>query len=231
MSSKTSSKVKSSNPEPTVLIALSPSMLDSLHLDAYELREWGRVASGALEVNSEMAHLPASEKDLKVMVLSSLRLGRRRPVAGSEQLPPEGEPDSHNLLSAEAMASRMNCTRANVYDREKRGNLFSVLPPARENGRKYPAFQLHPNLDTVLLGEMISLYRTHQVSTNLLWDFLRTVQAAFGGVTGVELLTREQPNRRDVDQRRLRALYELEPQARRGFVKDYALEDLHQASA
>jgi len=125
----------------------------------------------------------------------------------------------------------MDCTRANVYEREKKGNLFSVLPPGRENGRKYPAFQIHRTVDNELLVALIALYRGRGASTNLLWDFLRSVQSAFGGATGVDVLIGEHPQRSGIDARKLKALYALPSAERHQFVMDHALEDLHHASA
>src|SRR4051812_17386279 len=52
-----------------------------------------------------------------------------------------------SLLTAEELALRMDCTARAVYQREQAGELFSVLPPARVKGRRFPAFQLQSRLD------------------------------------------------------------------------------------
>jgi hypothetical protein len=229
MSSKTSSKVKSSSVlEPSVLLAVTPAMLHDIQLimPTRTWLDWGSVSSSSLDVHGDLARLPSRSKNLKVMVVSDQSPERRSAIA-SPFSPPAGE----DMLSADAMATMMNCTRANVYEREKKGSLFSVLPPGRENGRKYPAFQIHRNVDTRLLVALIALYRDRAVSMNYLWDFLRSVQSAFGGATGVEVLKGEHPQRSGINKPVLSALQALTPAERHRFVMDHALEDLHHASA
>jgi hypothetical protein len=230
MSSKTSSKAKSSSVlEPSVLIAVTPAMLNDIQLimPKHKWHAWGRVSSKSLDVHGDLARLPSRVKNLKVMVMSDHQ-SKRAPTAPPT---PIVKPSGEQLLSADAMADLMNCTRANVYEREKKGNLFSVLPPGRENGRKYPAFQIHRNVDSVLLMALIALYRDRGVSTNLLWDFLRSAQSAFGGATGVEMLKGEHPQRAGITTATLKALYSLPAVERHQFVTDHALEDLQHASA
>jgi len=230
MSSKTSSKVKSSPLlEPSVLLAVTPAMLLDIQqtMPAQNWVDWGSVSSESLDVHRELARLPSRAKNLKVMVMSDHRT-QGQAVRASKSPSPSA---SEDLLSADAMATTMNCTRANVYEREKKGNLFSVLPPGRENGRKYPTFQIHRSVDSGLLVALIALYRDQAAPTNLLWDFLRSVQAVFGGATGVEVLKGEHPQRSGVDQSVLSALYALTPAERRSFVMDHALEDLNHATA
>lgn len=126
MSSKTSSKVKSSSLlEPTVLLAVTPAMLLDIQqtMPAQNWVDWGSVSSESLDVHRELARLPSRAKNLKVMVMSDHRpLGQ--PVRASRSPSPSANED---LLSADAMATTMNCTRANVYEREKKGNLFQCF--------------------------------------------------------------------------------------------------------
>jgi hypothetical protein len=231
MSSKTSSKVKSSQPiEPTVLLAVTPDVLSNLGLATHDLRDWGRVSSLSLDVRADVAKLPSRTKNFRVLVVSEFRTVHR-PLAKAKAAHSIDVSSLDELLSAEAMADQMQCTRANVYEREKKGSLFSVLPPGRENGRKYPAFQLHRSLDTALLGSLVALYKEREVQMNLLWDFLRSPQDAFAGATGVEVLVGAQPQRAQVDAMKLKAISQLSAQERRKFVMDHALEDLYHASA
>ncbi|MGH8856847.1 MAG: hypothetical protein ACREXG_02275 [Polaromonas sp.] len=102
----------------------------------------------------------------------------------SHQMPP----NEYQELTAAQVAERMHCTTAVVYDREKNGEFFALLPPARINGRRYPAFQLHERLDRHLLTKIIQEFRKARVSTNQLWGFLRTVQKEFGDKTAVDIL-------------------------------------------
>lgn len=191
-----------------MLLAITPAILASLGLNLGDIAELG----------SASVHFGrGAERTLKVVALD----------------PTKGRADDMNrdLLSAEAMADRMRCSRANVYDREKKGTLFSVLPPGRENGRQYPAFQLHHALDAGLLAELILRYREHGAPTSVLWDFLRSVNPAFGGLTPVEALTGARPDRPGMQSQVIDELFALAPQERRAFVMDHALEGLSHATA
>lgn len=207
--SQQSSKANSiSVQEPTMLLAVTPSILDRLGIRTADLNELGTAKLSS----SELGFLSDT---VKVVSLSptSTTIG-----------------DSNgDLLSAEAMAQKMQCSRANVYEREKKGSLFSVLPPGRENGRRYPAFQLQARLDAALLTALIMRFRERQASMNLLWDFLRSVQPSLGGLTGVELLLWQVPQRRGVDHVVLNELNLLDAAVRREYVIDHALEGLSYA--
>ncbi|KRC30730.1 hypothetical protein [Acidovorax sp. Root219] len=191
-----------------MLLAVTPSILDRLGIRTADLNELGTAKLSS----SELGFLSDT---VKVVSLSptSTTIG-----------------DSNgDLLSAEAMAQKMQCSRANVYEREKKGSLFSVLPPGRENGRRYPAFQLQARLDAALLTALIMRFRERQASMNLLWDFLRSVQPSLGGLTGVELLLWQVPQRRGVDHVVLNELNLLDAAVRREYVIDHALEGLSYA--
>lgn len=191
-----------------MLLAVTPSALVRLGIRLADLSD-----VGTARLNSKVHGTPSGS--VKVVSLPTT------PSKASEA--------NSTLLTAEAMADLMHCSRANVYEREKKGAIFSVLPPGRENGRRYPAFQLEARLDTALLAALISRFRTLQVPTNLLWDFLRSVQPSLGGLTGVELLIGQVPQRPGVDAAVLNELNKLEAEARHEYVVTHALEGLSYA--
>lgn len=135
------------------------------------------------------------------------------------------------MLSAQQMADAMHCSPANVYDQEKRGHLFSVVPPGRKNGRMFPSFQLSAHLDRPLLHALIAAYAERRVPLNLLWDFLRSAPTPFGGLSGLEVLQR---GRSEGGARPIsavaRTILGLADEKRREFVLEAALEDLTHAS-
>lgn len=182
---------------------------------------------------STLARLGISLGDLVDFGLANLSQSGRHSTSREVNvvtLPPAWGDLNRELLTAEAMAERMQCSRANVYDREKKGSLFSVLPPGRENGRRYPAFLLHPRLDAALLNDLIVQFRAQDASTNLLWDFLRSVHKSLGGLTGVELLTAQRPTRAGVSMAVISELTALSAEQRRAYVVEHALEGLQYAS-
>lgn len=105
-----------------------------------------------------------------------------------ENLARDAEAADYQELTAAELAQRMGCTTTVFYDREKQGEFFAILAPGRVNGRRYPAFELHERLDRALLKRMIEAYRGAGVSTNQLWNFLRTKQKEFAGKTVVDIL-------------------------------------------
>ncbi len=207
--SSINSRAKQPIAEVTMLLAVTPSILERLGL---HLSDLGELCTARLFD----AEGPGSH-ECKVVALSPDR--------------PDAEDLNRKLLTADAMAGRMQCSRANVYDREKRGTIFSVLPPGRENGRLYPAFQLHPRLDTSTLHQLIAEFKSHGAPTGTLWNFLRSVREAFAGLTAIELLTEQQPIREGIDPGRLRKLLALEPVMRKEYVVEHALEVLQLATS
>lgn len=125
------------------------------------------------------------------------------------------ESEFHELTAAE-VAARMRCSTPVVYEREKQGEFFAILAPARVNGRRYPAFQLHDRLDRPLLKRVIEEYRKAGMSANELWNFLRTSQKEFGGKTVMEIMLRATAP----------ALDGLSVQERSGVVMDVVMEEL-----
>jgi hypothetical protein len=192
-----------------MLLAVTPSILARLGISLSSLADFGVATLSQTGCNSNCNQVKVVTLTASVDEIGDL---------------------NRELLTAEAMAQRMQCSRANVYDREKKGTLFSVLPPGRENGRRYPAFQLHPRLDGVLLNELIAKFRELEASTNLLWDFVRSVHESLGGLTGVELLTGQHPTRIGVNVAVITELTTLSAERRRAYVVEHALEGLNYAS-
>lgn len=190
-----------------MLLAINPSILERLGLSLGDLVDMG----------------DASWKQTK-----STHSGAARIFALASHAEELGDLN-RELLTAEKMAERMKCSKANVYDREKKGTLFSVLPPGRENGRRYPVFQLHSRLDSTLLTELIGQFRAQDAPTNLLWEFLRSVQASLGNLTGVEFLTGQRPARDGINSAVIEKLASLNAERRRAYVVEHALEGLQYA--
>ncbi len=94
----------------------------------------------------------------------------------------------YGVLTVEEMAGRMNCTPEMIRERESAGEIFAARAPARAGGPLYPKFQLNECLDKSLLKQILQDYREAEVSTTLLWSFLRTPQKIFAGWTAMEMM-------------------------------------------
>ena len=100
----------------------------------------------------------------------------------------EGRDSLYQVLTAQEMADRMQCSLPVVYQREAADEFFSALAPGRKNGKRFPAFLLSDKLDRALLKQVIQAYKAAGVGTTLMWSFLRSPQNEFGGLTPVEML-------------------------------------------
>lgn len=211
-----------------MLLAVTPSMLRDFGVNEHQLASFGSASIISPPDKREWMRgkkMPRTTGLRVYVVKDATYSARSHPRAATDI------EDATALLSAEDMAVRMDCTRATVYEHEKKGLLFSVLPPGREKGRKFPAFQLHPRLDKELLHELIALYAERQAPLNLLWDFLRAVHSEFGGMTGLQVLLRTNPPASGVQTARVQALYAMPDAERREYVKDVVMEDLQHAFA
>jgi hypothetical protein len=94
----------------------------------------------------------------------------------------------YGVLTAEEMAEDLKCAPEAVYERAVAGEFIVLLSPARVDGRRYPAFQLDERLDKSLLKQIIREYRDADVSSTLLWSFLRSPQKIFAGLTPIEMM-------------------------------------------
>ena len=204
-----------------MLLEVTPSLLESLG-----------IGEGSIVSHGSASYAPSRGAQHPARTLKVVRLKKQMSTSGSGATllasPSDEAEVQEHPLSAQAMAERMQCSRNNVYDQESRGRLFSVVPPGRQNGRAFPAFQLAPTLDRELLWSLIAAYTERKVPLNLLWDFLRSVHDEFGGLTGVQILTRKAGGRQ-AQTPRAAAVLSLPDAERRQFVKDVALEDLSHA--
>ncbi len=94
----------------------------------------------------------------------------------------------YQVLTAEELAGVMKCSKPLIYQREASGEFFSALAPGRKNGKLFPAFLVNEKLDQALMTRVIGAYREAEVSTTLLWSFMRSPQNEFAGKTPVEML-------------------------------------------
>jgi len=102
-------------------------------------------------------------------------------------------------LSTAELAALMQCTTTVVYEREKAGELFAILPPGRKAGRRYPAFQVDEQLDHELFKHVLQVFRSRGATNHQLWTFLRSANTEFDGRTPVDALLGEAlaPDERD----------------------------------
>ncbi|MES2282502.1 MAG: hypothetical protein V4542_13905 [Pseudomonadota bacterium] len=94
----------------------------------------------------------------------------------------------YGVLTIEEMADRMSCTIKRVRELELEGDLFAARAPGRDGGPLYPKFQLDERVIKSLLKQVIHQYREAEVSTTMLWSFLRAPQKIFHGWTPMEMM-------------------------------------------
>ena len=189
-----------------MLLAITPSVLVRLGLSLNDITDIG---TATLRLNNG-----DSSGDARLYTISSVL---------------DDIDDIHSeLLPVQDMAKRMRRTHANVYLREKNGTLFAVPRSGRTYGRQYPAFQVHPNLEGALLNDLIALFRTHDASTLMLWDFLRSVHPELGNLTGVEFLIGRRPARIGIDLLLIDRLAAFTDEQRSEYVCDLAFKNLQQ---
>lgn len=112
--------------------------------------------------------------------------GRGQPAAGNRDR--DRFKHQYGTLTLEEMAGRMECTPEAICEREAAGELFAAGAQGRDDGPRYPTFQLNENLDRPMLKQIIKEYRDADVSMTRLWSFLRTSQKFFAGFTPMEML-------------------------------------------
>lgn len=112
--------------------------------------------------------------------------GRGQPAAANRDR--DRFKHQYGTLTLEEMAGRMECTPEAIHEREAAGELFAAGAQGRDDGPRYPMFQLNENLDRPMLKQIIKDYRDAHVSMTRLWSFLRTSQKFFAGFTPMEML-------------------------------------------
>lgn len=140
------------------------------------------------DVRSQLVHLRHAFKTIRHMSEEEIAAAveQLQPAAGNQNR--DRFKHEYGVLTAQEMADRMKCTPEEVREREIAGDLFAARAPGRAGGLRYPAFQLNEGLDKSLLKQIIQEYRDADVSTTLLWSFLRSPQKIFAGLTPIEMM-------------------------------------------
>lgn len=105
--------------------------------------------------------------------------------------PEAGANDDLELLETKDFAARMQTSVQNIYQLEEAQKFFSVRPPGRTKGRKFPSFLLDPRLDKDRLRDLVRLFADAAgdgITMNDLLNFLRASQDRLGGRTVLESL-------------------------------------------
>ena len=84
-----------------------------------------------------------------------------------------------------------------VRQREKAGELFSVLRPGRKRGREYPAFQAWPGIAGEPLAKVLSALTPG--SSTVAYGFFSSPTDLLGGLTPVEALLGRLTDQRELD--------------------------------
>ena len=113
-----------------------------------------------------------------------------RPAVASPGLGRTGslvDTDPFEPLSAAEMGVRLHLVAASVRLREQAGDLFSTLPPGRERGREYPAFQAWPAIAGAPLRQV--LQALGQPDGPTAWGFFSSTSPELEQLTPVEVLS------------------------------------------
>lgn len=98
--------------------------------------------------------------------------------------------DPSVMLTAAEFGTRLGgLSDETVRQREKAGQLFSVLPEGRHRGREYPAFQLLPGI----AGEPLQAFLRvlGDLGGALIYQFMTSPNDALGGLSPLQLLIKE----------------------------------------
>ena len=95
--------------------------------------------------------------------------------------------DAFAPLSAAELGEQLGIGAAMVRVREQGHELFAVLPPGRERGRVYPAFQAWPDITGAPLGQV--LQALGQPDGGTAWGFFSSTSRELEDLTPVEVLT------------------------------------------
>lgn len=99
--------------------------------------------------------------------------------------------DDFELLETKDFAARMQTSVQNIYQLEDAQRFFSVRPPGRTKGRKFPSFLLDPRLDKDRLKDLVRLFAEAAgdgITMNDLLNFLRASRDELGGRTVMDSL-------------------------------------------
>lgn len=158
-------------------------MLSHVRLAAFE----PRMVLSVENIRDQIAHFSAALIALGQMAPDKLfQAVEQLETAGDHAR--EGKESLYQVLTAQEMADRMQCSLPVIYQREAADEFFSALAPGRKNGKRFPVFLLSDKLDRALMKRVIQAYKAAGVGTTLMWSFLRSPQKEFGGLTPVEML-------------------------------------------
>jgi len=111
--------------------------------------------------------------------IDSAQAGARAPVLSLTL----GDP-SEPLSAAELGQALGGLSDETVRQRERAGELFSVLRPGRKRGREYPAFQAWPGIAGEPLAKVLDALRS--VSTSAAYGFFTSPTDLLAGLTPIE---------------------------------------------
>ena len=96
--------------------------------------------------------------------------------------------DPEEMVTAAELALRLgNLSDETVRQREKKGQLFSILRPGRKRGREYPAFQAWAEIVGHPLEEVMAALGDSRAS--LAYGFFLSPNVALGDLTPLEVMT------------------------------------------
>lgn len=122
-------------------------------------------------------------------------------------------------LSAEQLGERLSVVAATVRQREQDHALFSTLPPGRERGRLYPAFQAWPDIAGAPLRQ--ALQALGQPDGGTAWGFFASASPELEGLSPVEVLSGKLSRQRTLSPG-AQALLGATPEIRRDAVEGAA---------
>lgn len=117
----------------------------------------------------------------------NIGLALQAPVLWSEQAQQVQSEDPMRPMSAGEIGAVLGgLSDETVRQRERAGELFSILRPGRKRGREYPAFQAWPSVTGLPLQRVLRELR--QLSGTDIYGFFAAESDLLGGLTPVEAL-------------------------------------------
>lgn len=124
--------------------------------------------------------------------------------------------DPTSPLSAAALGRALGgLSDETVRQRERAGELFSILRPGRKRGREYPAFQAWPGIAGEPLARILGALRP--VSGTEAYGFFTSPTELLGGLTPVEATIGQLTSARQLDEEAIELL-DADPQQRLAVV-------------
>jgi hypothetical protein len=105
--------------------------------------------------------------------------------------------DPVQALSAAELGKALGVSDERVRQRERAGELFSILRPGRKRGREYPAFQSWPGVEGEPQTRVLRALRP--ASNAAVYGFFSSPMARLGGLTPIEIMVGRMTSARAVD--------------------------------